>query len=130
MTYLEIGPLVAALALVTFMAVTAAKPSRMIKSAWVFPAGLSAAFLAFSLWTVMKEGLLGFWPGHSETLWGNQVWFDLLLAIGIGYSFVAPRAKALGMNLYLWMVLILSSGCIGLLAMVSRYLFLKEKAAG
>jgi hypothetical protein len=48
----------------------------------MLPAGLSAAFAVFSVIAVTREGPLGFWVEHSRNLWGNQLWFDLLLAAG------------------------------------------------
>lgn len=129
MTFLETAPLLAALGLAAFMASTATDPARTIKGAWIFPAALSAGFFLFSLWAAVNDTLTGFWREHTDSAWGNQVWFDLLLAVGIGWALIAARAKALGMSLFPWMIFILSTGCIGFLAMVSRYLFLKEKSA-
>jgi hypothetical protein len=59
-------------------------------------------------------------------MWGNQIWFDLLLAAGIGWFLIVPQAKVLNMRLSLWLVLIVSTGCIGFLAMVARMLYLRE----
>lgn len=113
------GFVVAALAIAT-----RARPAN--GKTWLIPASLSLAYLLFSLVAVVSEGPLGFWDVHSQTLWGNQVWLDLLFAIGIAWSFVVPEAKALGMRPLPWLVAILLSGCIGLLAMVARVLYLRE----
>ena len=96
------------------------------KRSWFYPALLSAAFLIFSLITVITEGPLGFWTEHAESLWGNQVWFDLLIAIGIGWFLMLPKAKEMGMRLPLWLLFIICTGCIGLLAMLSRWLYLQH----
>jgi ABC-type antimicrobial peptide transport system permease subunit len=98
-----------------------------IKHIWVFPAVLSLVFLAFSLCAVIIEGPLGFWTEHTRNLWGNQIWFDLLLGVGIAWFFIAPQAKSVGMNTILWFFLILSTGGIGLTAMTARLLYLQEK---
>jgi hypothetical protein len=71
---------------------------------------------------------VGFWPVHTASLWGNQVWFDLLLAVSIGWFLLVPPARALGMPLGRWLLLVASSGCIGLLAMLARVLYLQEAA--
>lgn len=105
----------------------AARSSAFSKHGWVFPALLSAAFLSFSLTAVFAEGPTGFWPEHVRNLWGNQIWFDLLLAIGIGWYLMLPKAKSLGMRPIPWLLLILCTGCIGFLAMLSRVLYLSEK---
>ena len=129
MTATELLPIAAVGGLIAFMIYVLATSSAAKPSSWVFPAALSATFLIFSLITTFSEGILGFWDNHTLNLWGNQVWFDLLLAIGIGWYFVHPRAKALGMKTPFWLALILATGCIGLLAMVARYFYLRDKTA-
>ncbi|MBE9235309.1 hypothetical protein IQ227_04450 [Anabaena aphanizomenioides LEGE 00250] len=98
-----------------------------IKNLWLFPALLSVLFLTFSAYTLAVGGLYGFWTEHIRNFWGNQIWFDLLLGVGIGWSFVVPQAKALGMRPLPWLFLVFATGCVGLLAMIARLLYLQEK---
>ena len=98
------------------------------KHLWLFPAALSLCFLAFSLRAVFNEGVFGFWPEHTRNIWGNQIWFDLLLAVGVGWCFAVPKARALGMRLWPWWLFILCTGSIGLLAMVARIFYLNARA--
>ena len=98
------------------------------KHLWLFPAALSLCFLAFSLRAVFNEGVFGFWPEHTRNIWGNQIWFDLLLAMGVGWCFAVPKARALGMRLWPWWLFILCTGSIGLLAMVARIFYLDARA--
>lgn len=128
MTYTSIISLAAVVGLVIYMVYMTARNHANRKSLWVFPAGLSLLFLAYSVQTVVTEGLTGFWVEHTSSLWGTQIWVDLLIAIGIGWYFAVPKAKALGMNVMLWVLVILASGCIGFLAMVSRIFYLEGKA--
>jgi hypothetical protein len=104
-----------------------AQDRQQIKNSWLFPATLSLLFLLFSVEAIVSEGLLGFWAEHTRNLWGNQIWFDLLLGISIGWYLIVPQAKALGMHLYLWLALIFCTGCIGFLAMIARLLYLQER---
>jgi len=97
--------------------------------AWLFPAVLAGLFLLFSLYAVAVEGPVGFWPEHTRNVWGNQIWFDLLLAVGIGWFLIVPQAKAVGMRPLPWLILVLCTGNIGFLAMVARLLYLRENAA-
>ncbi|MEO1252480.1 MAG: hypothetical protein AAFW81_09060 [Pseudomonadota bacterium] len=127
MTLFEIAPLAAVAVLVLVMARIAGRGGEPAKNAWFGPAIICVLFLAWSLWAVVREGPLGFWPIHTANAWGNQVWFDLLIAIGVGWFFLAPKAKAAGMNVWLWMGLTLCSGTIGVLAMLSRYLYLAQR---
>jgi hypothetical protein len=106
-----------------------AKDEPYIKNSWIFPAMLSLLFLLFSLLAIASEGLMGFWVEHTRNLWGNQIWFDLLFGIGIGWYFVVPQARSLGMRLSLWLVLIVCTGCIGFLAMIARLLYLQDRSA-
>jgi hypothetical protein len=105
-----------------------AKDRQQMKNSWLFPATLSLLFLLFSVKAIVSEGLLGFWTEHTRNLWGNQIWFDLLLGVGIGWYLIVPQAKALGMRLYLWLALIVCTGCIGFLAMIARLLYLQERS--
>ena len=115
----------AALAVVLACAVSA---GRTPITRWQVPAVLCAAFFAYSLWPILTMGPLGLWNEHVRNLWGVQIWFDLLCAIGVGWALVAPRARAAGMVPWPWLALIAATGSIGLLAMVARVLF-RESAA-
>jgi hypothetical protein len=95
---------------------------------WTIPAAASLAFLMFSLAAATLEGPLGFWPEHTRNLWGNQIWFDLLLAVGVAWLFLVPQARGMRMRLPLWLVVVAATGCIGLLAMVARLQYLKARA--
>jgi hypothetical protein len=97
---------------------------------WMFPALLCLAFFGWSLFAVITEGPMGFWVEHTRNRWGNQIWFDLLLSIGIGWSLIAPRAKALAMPIWPWLAFIIATGSIGFLAMLARVLFLEQQAVG
>ena len=99
------------------------------KAIWLFPGVLSLLFFIFSLQTVASEGVLGFWTEHTRNLWGNQIWFDLLLATGIGWFLVMPEAKSLGIRPLPWLLLIACTGSIGFLAMIARLLYLRERFA-
>ncbi len=92
-------------------------------------AALSAGFGTYSAVTIYQEGLMPVWVNHTTNMWGVQVWWDLLFAVGIGLFLIAPRAKSAGMNVPLWTVFVVATASIGLLAMCAR-LFWLEQAAG
>jgi hypothetical protein len=100
-------------------------PSRV---PWWWPALASALFATFSVATVVSEGLFGFWAEHTRHLWGNQIWFDLLLAIGTAWCFIVPKAKDVGMRPWPWLLLVLCTGSVGITAMLARLLFLQQRA--
>lgn len=124
----EVMPFAAVAGAALFLLLATADSGGARRHGWLLPAGLSAAFLAWTLWAVAKEGPLGFWPVHTKSLWGNQVWFDLLLAVSIGWCLVLPRIRAAGMNVWGWLLPVLATGCIGFLAMIARLMYLSEKA--
>ena len=95
---------------------------------WRIPAALSAVFFAASLVAAARGGPVGFWPEHVRNDWGNQIFVDLLLCAASAYFLILPRAKAVGMRPLLWLVGIAALGSIGLLAMLSRVLYLEQKA--
>ena len=106
------------------------KNPSMHSHLWLFPAIASFLFLVFSALAIIEEGLFGFWVEHSlRFLWGNQIWFDLLLMASIAWYLVLPQARKLGMSLPFWLLLIISTGSIGFLAMLARLLFLQNRAA-
>lgn len=125
-------PWIAGFGLVGAMVIMAADAVPFRWRGWAPPAVLAAAFLAFSAIAAAVEGPLGFWPEHTRNLWGNQIWFDLLLAAGCCWALILPRARRVGMQPWPWLVLILCTGSIGLLLTVARLLFLEagRSAAG
>ena len=97
--------------------------------AWVVPALISALFLVFSMVAGAREGALGFWPEHSARgLWGNQIWFDLLLAASAVWALALPRLRAQGMNVWLWLALVAATGSIAMMAMLARLWWLEARA--
>lgn len=128
MLLIEVMPLIAVAGAALFLILTTAGGGGAYRHGWLLPAGLSAAFLAWTLWAVAAEGPLGFWPVHTKSLWGNQVCFDLLFAVSIGWWLVLPRIRAAGMNVWGWLFSVLATGCIGFLAMIARLTYLSEKA--
>lgn len=97
-------------------------------SDWRVPTVLATAFGLFSVATVVMEGPLGFWTEHTRNLWGNQVWIDLLFAVGIAWTFILPRARRVGMTMWPWLGVVVATGCIGLGLMVARCLYLEKHA--
>lgn len=122
----ELLPWIAAAALIAWMAAAVLRPDA--RHSWAGPAMLAVVFLGWSAYSIAAEGPLGFWTEHTRNAWGNQIWFDLLIAVGTGWTLLLPQARALGMRLVPWSLLVLASGGIGLFAMLSRCLYLRDRA--
>ena len=99
-------PTIAAAFFLLFSIYILSKNGQQMNNSWLFPAMLSLLFLLFSVKAIVSAGLLGFWIEHTRNVWGNQIWFDLLLGIGVGWYLIVPQARALSMRLYLWLALI------------------------
>ncbi len=112
-------------ATVGYLVFTLSGPRRPV---WQAPAALSAVFLLFSLLTIAREGVAAVWWNHTQNLWGNQVWFDLLLAVAIGWTLILPRAREMGMRLPVWLLLVCATASIGMLAMLARLIYLERRA--
>lgn len=122
----EVLPWIAALGFVLLGSMHALSRPPM-RGAWVAPAGLAAVFLGWSLFTIARSGVAAVWSEHTRNAWGNQIWFDLLLAAGLAMVLLFPRARAVGMHPLAWLVLVAASGSIGLYAMLARCMFLEER---
>ncbi len=94
----------------------------------VLAGALAAGFAAFTAVTIAAEGLSPVIANHTSNLWGVQVWWDLLFALGVATFLILPRARAAGMNVPLWTALILATASIGLLAMAARLFWLEQQS--
>jgi hypothetical protein len=92
-------------------------------------AALGAGFAAYTAVTIYSGGVMPLIANQTANMWGVQVWWDLLLSLGIALFLIAPRAHKQGMNLTLWMLFVVVTASIGLLAMCAR-LFWLETANG
>lgn len=105
-----------------------ARGAGPLPRAWLLPAGLSGLFLGWTAFAAAREGPLAFWVEHTRNLWGNQIWFDLLFAVGIAWWLILPRARAQGIRPLPWLAFVVATGTIGLLALVARVLYLEQVA--
>jgi len=90
---------------------------------------LCLVFFGFTSFQMLSEGPLMFLTNHSANLTGIQVWWDLIMAVVIAFFFIAPRARAAGMNVVPWAILAGLTASIGLLAMCARLFWLESQSA-
>ena len=121
----EILPWIAALAFVAIGLMHASDRPPM-RGSWLAPSALAALLFGWSAFTIAREGF-AVWAEHTRNAWGNQIWFDLLLAAGLALALLFPRARAVGMHPARWLLFVGLSGSIGLFAMLARCLFLEER---
>ena len=129
MTYLTVLPILALMPVLVISLTALLKNDPVHKHAWVIVALFCGLFTTWTIFAVVKEGLIEFWPMLTQDLWGNQVWFDLLMAFTMVWVLILPRAKVVGMKLPFWLLFIFCSGSVGLSAMLARLLYLEGKHA-
>ena len=95
---------------------------------WILPALASGALLAWTIGCIIDTGLLAVFDAVSASAWANQVWFDLLLAIAVAMAFLVPEARRLGMRPWFWVLAVVLTGSIGVLAMLARVLQLRHRS--
>ena len=122
--YLAAGGLLAVVFVLLHIATT-----REATGSSVLATVLFVLFLGYSGFTIAREGILPVWENHTTNLWGVQVWWDLLFAVGITSFFIVPRARAQGMNIPLWILFVATTASIGLLAMVARLFWLEKRGS-
>lgn len=130
MTLLQVLPILAYAGCVGTIIAIAAGSRVSDRLRWLIPTVLGVAFLLFSLFQVSQDGLVQFWLNHTTDLTGNQVWFDLIMAVTVGFYLLAPRARAVGMRLLPWGIAVFVTACIALLPMLARVIWLENARAG
>ena len=88
---------------------------------------LCALFSGYTAVQIAQEGIVMFFTNHSTNLTGLQVWWDLLNCWLIALFFIIPRARAAGMNVLPWALLVGTTASIGLLAMCARLFWLEAR---
>ncbi|MEM8724466.1 MAG: hypothetical protein AAGE86_02990 [Pseudomonadota bacterium] len=89
---------------------------------------LAGGFGAYTAVQIWQEGVVMFFTNHSVNLTGIQVWWDLVMCAIIALFFVAPRARAVNMNVPLWALFVGCTASIGLLAMIARLFWLENQS--
>ncbi len=110
-----------AVAAILFIALRPGAPGNA-----VLAGALTAGFAAFSAVTIATEGVLPVVLNHTANLWGVQVWYDLLFSLSVALFLILPRARAQGMSIAPWVLFILATASIGLLAMCARLFWLEQ----
>jgi len=117
-----------AVAAVAMLLVTQTK-ERLSWPAWLVPAVVVVPFAAWTGLAIAEAGLFGFWPMLTTSPWGLQVWFDRLLSVTAGFFLIQSRAREAGMKSEVWVLVVIVTGSIGLLAMLARTVYLERRTA-
>lgn len=129
MSLTQVMPIVMGLLVGVYVIQLLLRSSQTLSRNWLLPACVASGFLLWSVAAVILEGPTGFWSLHTRNLWGNQIWFDLLFAVSVALTFMVPRARSLGMHTAPWVLFVLATGSIGLLAMCARIIQLEARKA-
>jgi hypothetical protein len=82
------GILAAGVMMANFL--TSKKPT----GSWLLAAALCAAFTVYTGAAIAAEGPVGFIENQATSLLGVQVWYDLIISLGIAIILILPRARA------------------------------------
>jgi len=93
----------------------------------LIPAALAIGFGSFTLVTAAREGAETLWHNQTTSLWGLQLWLDLLFCALIAFWLIVPRARRQGMNMLPWTLFVIATLSIGLLVMVARLVWLERR---
>ena len=110
---------------VALVYILVAKPT---KGNSLIAATLCGLFAGYTAVQIASEGMVMFFTNHSANLTGIQVWWDLIMSVIIALFFIAPRARAVGMNVVPWAIFVGTTASIGLLAMCARLFWLEASA--
>jgi hypothetical protein len=83
--------------------------------------------LAGTTLAIVEEGPTAFWPALTGSFWGMQIWNDRLMSITAAFFLLQNRARAAGMKSEVWVLLVIFTGSIGLLLMLSRTLYFERE---
>ena len=61
--------------------------------------------------------------------WGVQIWLDRLASTTAAFFLLQNRARAIGMKSEVWVLVVVFTGSIGLLAMLARTVHLERRKA-
>jgi|GEM_PF-1926341 len=78
--------------------------SKKPTGSWLLAAALCAAFTVYTGAAIAAEGPMGFIENQATSLLGVQVWYDLIISVGIAIFLILPRVRAVGMATAPWII--------------------------
>ena len=103
---------------------------RVAWPGWLVPL---AAFVSLAGWTLAAlaiEGPANLLPVYTASHWGLQAWCDRLVCASIAFFLMQNRARSAGMKSETWVILVIFTGGLALLAMLARMLYLERRQTG
>ena len=70
-------------------------------------------FTAVSVYALMQQGYMGIWNVLISSPAGWQVFFDLVIALLLVFTWMIPEAQRSGRNPWPWVVITLLAGSFG-----------------
>lgn len=117
-----------AVAAIIMLLVTQTK-QRVAWPGWLVPAAMCIAFTVWTGLALAREDVRAVWPILASSFWGVQLWYDFLISLTAAFFLLQNRARAAGMKSEIWVLLVIFTGSIGLLLMLTRTLYLERKAS-
>jgi hypothetical protein len=127
MTSLQLLALLAVAATaVTQLLITQTK-QRVEWPGWLVPAAAVVVLAGWVFVAAIQEGPFAFLEIQTSSRWGIAIWLNMLLCATAAFFLLQNRARAAGMKSEVWVLLVIFTGGIGLLAMLAVMLYLERQ---
>lgn len=111
----------------TIMLLVTQTKERVSWPGWLVPAAAFVPLAAATGFAIAEAGLFGFWPLATGSPWGLQIWLDRLASATVAFFLLQNRARAAGMKSEVWVLAVIVTGALGLLAMLARTVHLEGR---
>ncbi|WP_349369802.1 hypothetical protein [Salinarimonas sp.] len=111
----------------TIMLLVTQTKERVSWPAWLVPAAAVVPLAGLAGIAMAEAGLFGFWPLMTGSPWGLQIWLDRLASVAVAFFLLQNRARAAGMKSEVWVLAVIFTGAVGLVAMLARTVHLEGR---
>ncbi|MGP9821161.1 hypothetical protein ACTZWW_14190 [Salinarimonas sp. NSM] len=115
-------------AAIVMLLVTQTK-QRVSWPGWLVPAAVALLLAAWTGWAAATEGLVAVRDAVVASPWSVQIWVDRMASTAAAFFLLQNRARAIGMKSEVWVLAVVFTGGIGLLAMLARVVHLERRKA-
>jgi hypothetical protein len=127
MSQVEVIGLVGFAVAATVMLLVTQTKQRVSWPAWLVPAAAAVPLAGLAGLALAEAGLVGLRPLLTGSPWGLLIWLDRLASATAAFFLLQNRARAAGMKSEVWVLAVIFTGAVGLLAMLARTVYLEGR---
>lgn len=90
--------------------------------AWLVPTAIVLPIAVFTGLAITEMRIFDFLSVLVQSDWGLVFWFNGLVSVAVAFFLLQDRARAAGLKSEVWVLIVIFTGCIGLLLMLARTL--------